>query len=254
MNRNIKPALFKFIDDKLAADVLAQTAIHQNDPRTLFTRALLACNGIREATGHNDGPMVELIQSTLGGADNEPWCMGFVQSGLAYVEQKMGVKSPVAASEHCVTVWKETPLAQRVKAVPAPGAIIIWRHGSTSSGHTGITISPVAHGDFSAIEGNTEKGMSPTGAVERDVVQVAGGRGAEAPAVADDHRVARRSEAHEAREHEAREEAERERVEAAIRNRLMLTHATTDALIGAIYPPKTLPAGLYLCREASQER
>jgi len=112
--------------------------------------------------------MVELIQQTLGDAEGEPWCMSLVQTCIAWAELRSGKPSPIFASEHCMTVWNSTPAAQRVVSIPAPGAIIIWRHGAGPSGHTGATISDVRNRIFSAVEGNTESGLGTAGIVERD--------------------------------------------------------------------------------------
>ncbi len=154
-----------WLDHKLAAP--AHRALINADARECFRLAMLACVGIREAGGNNRGPLVELIQQTLGAAESEPWCMALVQTCLAWAELRTGKPSPIAASEHCLTVWRETPEPQRVRALPAPGAIIIWRHGSGPSGHTGCTISDVSFGEFDAVEGNTESGLTAAG-VQRD--------------------------------------------------------------------------------------
>jgi hypothetical protein len=167
MKRKIEPAMVEFLDGKLASNGLAHDAIARKDARLLFRFALEACVGIRETGGNNNGPMVRLIQETVGTADREPWCMSLVQTGLAYAELRTGVLSPIAMSEHCLTVWNVTPISQRVQTMPGPGAIIIWRHGRTTSGHTGITIGPVKNGKFPAVEGNTESGIAG-GKVVRD--------------------------------------------------------------------------------------
>lgn len=167
MSRKIEAEMVTFIDWKLSMNGLAQEAIAKKDARTVFRLALESCVGIRETGGNNNGPMVRLIQETIGGADREAWCMSFVQTGLAYAEKKTGIQSPIWASEHCMTVWHETPISQRVHTVPALGAIIIWKHGAGPSGHTGITVSAVKDGHFSAVEGNTESGVS-SGQVVRD--------------------------------------------------------------------------------------
>ncbi len=168
MNRQLEPAMLKWLDKKLASNGLARDAIATKKPRLLFRLAMEACVGIREATGRNDGPMVELIQSTIGNAANESWCMSFVQTALAYAEKRTGQSSPIAAGEHCLTVWAETPKAQRVKDIPAIGAIIIWRHGLTSNGHTGITIGEVEGTSFDTVEGNTAAGIDNGGEIVRD--------------------------------------------------------------------------------------
>lgn len=166
--RYIQPEMIKFLDEKLKNNGLAQHAIETKDARTLFVLACQACVGIREKTGNNDGPMVELIQKTIGGASRESWCMSLQQTGLAYAEVKTGVKSPVSPSEHCLTVWNETPKEQRVKSIPLPGAIAIWRHGNTTNGHTGCTNGADSE-IFHAIEGNTTSGSDdPNGKVVRE--------------------------------------------------------------------------------------
>jgi hypothetical protein len=100
--------------------------------------------------------------------DGAAWCMSFIMTCLAYAEVRTGVKSPVYASEHCLTVFKNTPESQRVKKFPARGAIIIWQHGSSSNGHTGVFLEAQDDGGMRAIEGNAEKGLAPDGSVERE--------------------------------------------------------------------------------------
>ncbi len=146
----------------------AHAALIAADARACFGHAMRACVGIREKGRNNRGRMVQLIQDTLGTADREPWCMSLVQTCLAWAELRTGKVSPIAASEHCMTVYNDTPKAQRVQTLPAPYACIIWRHGAGPSGHTGITISTVKDGKFSAVEGNTESGLTAAGHVERD--------------------------------------------------------------------------------------
>lgn len=167
VKRKIEANMVRFLDAKLAKNGLAQHAIEDQDPRTLFVCAVEACVGIREVGKNNSGPLVELIQETVGGADFEPWCMSFMQTCIAYAELKTGIESPIAVTEHCMTCWRDTPITQRVKKTPKRGAIIIWKKGSTDSGHTGIYLESLTGQAFKAIEGNTESGMAD-GKVERD--------------------------------------------------------------------------------------
>lgn len=166
--RKIEQKMVEFIDAKLASNGLAQAAIAKKDPRTLFRLAAEACVGIREKTGNNDGPMVELIQKTVDGkASHEAWCMAFMQTCLAYAEKKTGIRSPISSSEHCLTVWKNTPQEMRVRYSPLPGAIVIWQHGDSTSGHTGVVIG-TDEMIFQAVEGNTTAGKDPNGKVIRE--------------------------------------------------------------------------------------
>ena len=167
MSRKIQQKMFEYIDARLKKNGAAQNAIEKKDARSLFIYAAESCVGIREEGGNNRGPMVKLIQKTSdGSADNEAWCMAFVMTCLAYVEQKLGIVSPVFNSEHCMTTWTKTPKVQRVKSVPLPGAIIIWKKGATSSGHTGI-VSEYRGKTMEAIEGNTNAGIVG-GKIEND--------------------------------------------------------------------------------------
>ncbi len=169
MSRKIETALVVIIDKKLKSDPIAQKALKDKNPRQLFIQVMKCFVGIREATGNNDGTLVELLQETVGSAVGEPWCMSTIQSALAYVEVRLSVISPVADSEHCLTVWRNTPKRQRVAQIPAAGAIVIWQHGSTTAGHTGITTLYSVSGDFMrCIEGNTTSGLKPDGSIERE--------------------------------------------------------------------------------------
>lgn len=167
MVRNIEAKMVQYLDEKLKNNGLAKLAIKNKDARTLMLEAAKVCVGIREKTGKNDGPMVKLIQETIGDANGEAWCMAFIMTCIAYAEKKTGVKSPIVASEHCMTTWNTTPKKQRVKYHPLAGAIAIWQHGTSQSGHTGFVIS-CDDKIFQAVEGNTNSGEDPKGEVVRE--------------------------------------------------------------------------------------
>jgi hypothetical protein len=167
--RKIEPKMVEWIDAKLKGNGLAQEIIELKDQdraRQLLILAAQACVGIREKGGNNRGPLVELMQETIGGAEREAWCMSAAQTWLAYVETKLGIKSPIFASEHCMTTWTKTPAAQRVLRKPLPGAIIIWNYPPGSNGHTGILVEHNG-ATIGAVEGNTESGLV-AGKIERD--------------------------------------------------------------------------------------
>lgn len=169
MTRELHSEMRDWLDHKCAEP--AHRALIEADARACFLFAMRAMVGIRESGGNNRGRLVELIQETLGKAEGEPWCMSAVQTALAWAELRTGKKSPIAASEHCMSVWLTTPKEQRVQAIPLPGAIIIWNKIGTSSGHTGIVLE-ILSGEKSeymlTIEGNTESGFNAVGKVERD--------------------------------------------------------------------------------------
>lgn len=166
MERKLEKKMIEYIDQKLSGNGLAVESVLKKDARTLMRLAAQACVGVRE-DGYNSGPIVTLIQDTVGGPDHVAWCMSFVQTAIAYAELRTGKKSPVFASEHVLTTWNETPRVQRVIKIPLGGAIAIWRHGNSSSGHTGIVES--CDGEtFHAVEGNTGSGISPGGKIVRE--------------------------------------------------------------------------------------
>lgn len=94
-------------------------------------------------------------------------CMAQVQSMIAYAEFKTGVKSPLMATEHCLTLWNGTPIEQKVKIMPLAGAIAIWRHGTTTNGHTEIVLD-CDESIFFAIGGNTSGVVDPSKPVNRE--------------------------------------------------------------------------------------
>lgn len=158
--RKIKPELVLLLDAKLKDNAVAQQALSNKDARTLMLCAAEACVGETEVGGNNRGNFVELCQQTVDNhAEGESWCMAFVESMIAYAELKTGISSPIYSSEHCLTVWKNTKPDYRVKNIPLPGAIVIWRHGNTSSGHTGF-VKEYSGSTMHTIEGNTGQHFS----------------------------------------------------------------------------------------------
>jgi len=125
--------------------------------------------GIREKSGKNDGPMIELLQETIGSSSGEAYCMAAIQTAIAYAEFKTKVESPIFPSEHCMTVWNKTPKKQRVKIRPLSGAIAIWNYPPSSSGHTGCVLE-FEHkpGKMRLFEANTTSGVKPNGDIDRD--------------------------------------------------------------------------------------
>lgn len=165
--RHIQPQMVAFIDEKLKGNGAAQEALKAKDARAVFVYAMEACVGIREVGGNNSGPMVELIQKTIGNACREAWCMAAQQTGIAYAEVKCGIKSDFPATEHCLTAWRTSPPDKIIKVNPRRGDVAIWQHGMSDSGHTGClleTLTPY----YVMAEGNTEAGLDPKGRVERD--------------------------------------------------------------------------------------
>jgi hypothetical protein len=110
--------------------------------------------GVKEL-GENSGPEVEKFQMAVDGkASGESWCMAFVQYCILELEQKTNKRSNIFHSEHCLTTWNKSPIELR-RTSPEPGYIVIWKHGQTANGHTGIVSKVIGSVKFESIEGNT---------------------------------------------------------------------------------------------------
>jgi hypothetical protein len=162
--RQLNKVMIQYFDNKLSKNPIYIDAVKRKDARLIFGLSMEACVGIQEATGRNDGKMVEAIQDTVGNASGEPWCMALVQTCIANAERVTGIESPVYVSELCYSVWHKTPKKQRVKYHPLYGAIAIWNDKGTTRGHTEMVRS-ADNKNFQAIGGNTS---GSTGTVNRD--------------------------------------------------------------------------------------
>lgn len=120
----------------------------------------LSCLSITEERSDNRGEMVELFQSTIGKAEGEPWCLSFIQSCVAYVED-FGFKSGLFPSEHCLTVWTNSLCRRPIE--PVAGDVVIYQMGDTTKGHAEI-ITQVFLNSFQTIGGNT----SNVNGIDRD--------------------------------------------------------------------------------------
>jgi lysozyme family protein len=112
--------------------------------------------GIHEIGGNNKGPDVERFQKAVDGkASGEPWCMSFCQFCVKETEAVVGKHSLIFRSEHCLTVWRRSPSSLR-STKPVAGSLVIWQHGTSENGHTGIVTDVSSDGKtFQTVEGNT---------------------------------------------------------------------------------------------------
>lgn len=119
--------------------------------------------GVKESGGDNKGSMVEIFQRAVDGkAQGESWCMAFVQYCVLEFEKQSATKSKIFRSEHCLTVWNNSPKELRLSK-PEVGCLVIWQFNSSSQGHVGI-VTKVNVNTISTIEGNTGTGA----AIERN--------------------------------------------------------------------------------------
>lgn len=117
--------------------------------------------------GINGGQIVKLFQRAVDDrALNEPWCMAFAQYCIKMAElavselfsQCIGEASTIFRSEHCLTVWNNSPHLQMREATK--GSLCIWQNfnggEATASGHTGIVTDINPDGSILIVEGNSQ--------------------------------------------------------------------------------------------------
>lgn len=174
--RSIEKELELIIDAKLLsiAPLEIRQAVTDKDGNKIVWLANVALEAlkIREKTDNNDGQLVELLQKTIGVAENEPWCMAQQQSCIAYAETKLGVVSKVVASESVMSTFHDSPEECQVqKQELKPGDIICWQHGRSWKGHAGCFGGWVVNlKKMHVIEGNTTAGEA-----DGEIVREGGG-------------------------------------------------------------------------------
>lgn len=161
----IEDVMYNYIYSRLQLNGLFHDAIERKDWRALFVMAASVCVGIKEATGHNDGPLVNSIQRSVDGkvSPDEYWCMDFVQTCRLFVERLTGIVSPLKYTQGCADLWAWVRKYRPdliVKDIPLPGAIAILKHAN-GGGHTKIVIA--CDGEVShCVDGNTTGSLAPT--------------------------------------------------------------------------------------------
>ncbi|WP_212005741.1 CHAP domain-containing protein [Chitinophaga sp. HK235] len=119
----------------------------------------LSQEGVREATGKNDGPAVEKYLKSVGLPAGYSWCMAFVYWCVQQAAIAQKVANPLKCTGGVLYQWNERP-GLRVQT-PAAGDIFIMDYGK-GAGHTGFVVA--VRGDvIDTIEGNTNSGGSREG-------------------------------------------------------------------------------------------
>lgn len=167
MSRSIGGRLFGEFDNRLKNVAQARNCLSTKDARGLLVEAArVMINVIEEKP--NQGAVIDLMHEVGGSSAGDAWCMSFVQSCIAYVEQKLKIVSPIFHSPGCLSVWNKTPQVQRVKTLPLGGAILIWQSDQNPNlGHTGIVLDCDGT-TMHDIEGNTSPSKSIDDPIARE--------------------------------------------------------------------------------------
>lgn len=131
--------------------------------------------GVTEATGHNDGQLIQLFQMAVNRYPNhEAWCMDFVVFCVQRVYAQLEVVKPNHTYEEIMPLNKESVISMWeayqkdfmhdkdktffTSMLPEVGNIAVWRRGDPDEhlGHVGIiTRVEVDHKTFYTVEGNS---------------------------------------------------------------------------------------------------
>ncbi len=114
--------------------------------------------GVKEATGHNDGPEVEMFLHSVGRHKGDSWCAAFVSYCLTAAQIKepkirSGLARDFKRSKYLVL---SNDVLRGIKWVPR-GSLIGWEKGNTIFGHIGFVLNWEKQSG-KTIEGNTSSG------------------------------------------------------------------------------------------------
>ena len=142
----IEDLMFNYIMTRVKDNGLFNHFVETKNFRGLMVIAAEACVGIVEATGHNDGPLVNSIQRTVDGvaSPNEFWCMDFIMTLRAFAESLTKIKSPLIWTQSCAKLWSDT----------------ILKHAN-GGGHTKLVLACDGVKAY-CVDGNTTGSLVPT--------------------------------------------------------------------------------------------
>jgi len=159
--------LTEFVKNDIIEVVLAEESILkipevlQAPLKMTLPEIYLSQIGVREATGKNDGPEVEMYLKHVGKWKGLPWCSAFVAWCLSEAEIK-----------HTVNAWSPTSENRRYFIYtqksfvdePLPGDVFtIWYSKLKRIGHTGFYHKNQNENIIVTVEGNTNEAGSREG-------------------------------------------------------------------------------------------
>ncbi len=116
--------------------------------------------GVKEATGHNDGPEVETFLKSVGRKKGDSWCSAFVSYCLTVANVRdpkirSGLARDFKRSKNLILA---NDVLRGIKKIP-PGSIVGWEKGNTIFGHIGFVFTNWNKQFGTTIEGNTSSGL-----------------------------------------------------------------------------------------------
>jgi hypothetical protein len=119
-------------------------------------------NGVREASGRNDGKQVELYQNSVGIGKRAPYCAAGQYWAFAVSADALGLlrtEIPIKRTGMANDLFNHAKaIGRKTTARPARHDLIVWRHAGSSSGHIERIISAGRAGWVETIAFNTSSG------------------------------------------------------------------------------------------------
>ena len=137
----------------------------------LVIGAALLTEGAREATGRNDGALINQWQASTGNKSGDAWCMSWavdvISTMLAALWPRLGPKAfPLPYSASCDVVRAACRKLGLQRTTPEVGDLFFVMASATDATHVGIVTARIAGGTdprFRSIEGNTNTAGSRDG-------------------------------------------------------------------------------------------
>lgn len=127
----------------------------------LAKRIAVSQNGVKEATGKNDGGAVEAYLKSVNLGKGYSWCMAFVYWCYNQAAWKLGVKNPLKKTAGVLDQWNSMGLDLHYTE-PKENDIMIMDFGG-GEGHTGIVTAVKSGSVIETVEGNTNNNGSRNG-------------------------------------------------------------------------------------------
>ncbi len=123
--------------------------------------------GIREKTGHNDGPEIKMYLKSVGLAEGYAWCAALQVWTFVKAACEAMSSIPIAITAMASGIYTAATISGRksVNQSVHVGDIVVWKFSRTPSGHTGRCTKVLYRWRIRNLEGNTSSGL---GGSQRD--------------------------------------------------------------------------------------
>lgn len=123
--------------------------------------------GVKEATGHNDGPLIKLWLAFCGLAEGNPWCTSFASWCVYKAAAELGVKPIMPKSGSSTTLYAFARSHGMLLQAPEPFCIGLLKGNGGTPGkthhHTFLVVAvDLAGGVVHGVDGNWHNAVTRT--------------------------------------------------------------------------------------------